>query len=154
MAQQESDMKQAKEQKYQNLQIRQMIQDMIVYAMPLIEKWKIAHQKLLGDDIAHCMNEMLELAVALEVEYSKKTPCKNLDVKNQALQDFITLAFKLKYMKGTTSHAEWTKRSKEIGAMIGSYKKWIYEEVAVQDKKESVNAKRQYSGNGGNRYRN
>ena len=51
-----------KKQESENLQIRQKIWDMIAYALPLIERWSVAHQKLLGDDIAHCMNEMVELA--------------------------------------------------------------------------------------------
>lgn len=118
-----------REQTGENLKIRQKVQDMIVYAMPLIERWSVAHQKLLGDDIAHCMNEMVELAAALQFEQSKKTPCKNLDMKNKALQDYITLAYALKYLKGSSSYDEWTRRSKEIGAMIGGYKKYIYEDT-------------------------
>lgn len=118
-----------KEQETENLRIRQKIRDMICYALPLIERWSIAHQKLLGDDIAHCMNEMTELAAALQFEVNKKTPCKNLDMKNKALQDHITTAYNLKYLKGSSSYDEWTRRSKEIGAMIGAYKKWIYEET-------------------------
>lgn len=116
-------------QEAENLQIRQKVLDMAAYAMPLIERWSVAHQKLLGDDIAHCMNEMVELAAALQFEQNKKTPCKNLDMKNKALQDFITLAYALKYLKGSSSYDEWTRRSKEIGAMIGGYKKYIYEET-------------------------
>lgn len=116
-------------QEAEDLQIRQKVLDMAAYAMPLIERWSVAHQKLLGDDIAHCMNEMVELAAALQFEQNKKTPCKNLDMKNKALQDFITLAYALKYLKGSSSYDEWTRRSKEIGAMIGGYKKYIYEET-------------------------
>lgn len=124
-----------KKQESENLQIRQKILDMIAYALPLIERWSVAHQKLLGDDIAHCMNEMVELAAALQFEVNKKTPCKNLDMKNKALQDFITVAYQTKYLKGSSSYDEWTRRSKEIGAMIGGYKKWIYEDTPKNSKR-------------------
>lgn len=117
------------EQKTENLRIRMKIIDMIEYAMPLIERWSVPHQKLLGDRIAACMEDMLELANELELAYSKKTPHKNLDMKNKALQDYVTLAYRLKYLKGATSHAEWTRRSKEIGCMLGGYKKWLYDDT-------------------------
>ena len=71
----------------------------------------------------------MELANELELAYSKKTPHKNLDMKNKALQDYVTLAYRLKYLKGATSHAEWTRRSKEIGCMLGGYKKWLYDDT-------------------------
>ena len=55
MAEQRSDNMTA-EMEEEGLTILQKIEDMEVYALPLIERWSIAHQKLLGDDIAHCMN--------------------------------------------------------------------------------------------------
>lgn len=54
MAEQRSDNMTA-EMEEEGLTILQKIEDMEVYALPLIERWSIAHQKLLGDDIAHCM---------------------------------------------------------------------------------------------------
>lgn len=129
MVQHEENPTVSEKQRYENLSIRMKIIDMMEYAMPLIEKWSVAHQKLLGDRIAECMEDMLELSNELEWAHSKKTPCKNLDMKNKALQDFVTLAYKLKYLKGSSSHAEWTRRSKEIGNMIGGYQKWIYEDI-------------------------
>ena len=52
MAEQRSDNMTA-EMEEEGLTILQKIEDMEVYALPLIERWSIAHQKLLGDDIAH-----------------------------------------------------------------------------------------------------
>ncbi len=125
------------QQEYENLQIRMKIMDMLDYSLALIERWSVPHQKLLGDRIAECMEDMLELANELQWAHSKKTPCKNLDMKNKALQDFITLAYKRKYLKGSSSHAEWTRRSKEIGSMIGGYQKWIYEDAPTSAKNGS-----------------
>lgn len=122
-------------QQTENLKLRMKIIDMIEYALPLIEKWSVPHQKLLGDKMALCMEEMLELANELEWACSKKTPHKNLDMKNKALQDFITLAYRMKYLKGTSSFSEWTRRSKEIGSMLGGYKKWLYEDAPAKSKR-------------------
>ena len=123
------------EQQAENLKIRMKIIDMIEYALPLIEKWSVPHQKLLGNKMALCMEEMLELANELGVGVFKETPHKNLDMKNKALQDFITLAYRMKYLKGSSSFSEWTRRSKEIGSMLGGYKKWLYEDAPVKNKK-------------------
>ena len=83
MAEQRSDNMTA-EMEEEGLTILQKIEDMEVYALPLIERWSIAHQKLLGDDIAHCMNRMSQLASALTVAYYKKTSISELDEMNKA----------------------------------------------------------------------
>ena len=141
------------EQELEDFRLRQKIIDMMVYAFPLIEKWSVSHQKLLGDDIAHCMNEMLELAAALVTDEAKKAHCKNLDCKNKALQDYITTAYKLKYLEGASSHAEWTKRSKEIGKSIGKYKQWIYNDITKKSPEEKKpSTKKNYYGNRGRTY--
>ena len=88
MAEQRSDNMTA-EMEEEGLTILQKIEDMEVYALPLIERWSIAHQKLLGDDIAHCMNRMSQLASALTVAYYKKTSISELDEMNKALQSHI-----------------------------------------------------------------
>lgn len=110
----------------QGFQILQKIEDMIVYALPLIEKWSIPHQKLLGDDIAHCMNRMSQLASALTVAYYKKTAISELDELNKGLQSYIRIAYRLKYLKGISSRGEWEKRSAEIGRMVGGFKETLY----------------------------
>ncbi|MDO4305971.1 MAG: four helix bundle protein [Eubacteriales bacterium] len=125
MAEQRSD-NMSKEMEEEGFKILQKIEDMIVYALPLIEKWSIPHQKLLGDDIAHCMNQMSQLASALTVAYYKKTSISELDETNKALQSYIRVAYRLKYLKGTSSRNEWEGRSTEIGKMIGKYKEWVY----------------------------
>lgn len=122
------------EQETVGFQILQKIEDMIVYALPLIEKWTVPHQKLLGDDMAHCMNRMLELASALTVAYYKKTAISELDEANKGLQGYVRVAYRLKYLQGISSRNEWEKRSTEIGCMIGEYKKWVYGEKIAQNK--------------------
>lgn len=138
-----------KEMEEEGLRMLQKIEDMIVYALPLIEKWSIPHQKLLGDDIAHCMNRMSELASALTVAYYKKTTISELDEANKGLQSHIRVAYRLKYLKGVSSRAEWEGRSAEIGGMIGKYKKWVYGDQKT-DQKSSQGSSR--SNNGRTRY--
>ncbi|MCC2226315.1 four helix bundle protein [Blautia fusiformis] len=125
MAEQRSDNMTA-EMEEEGLTILQKIEDMEIYALPLIERWSIAHQKLLGDDIAHCMNRMSQLASALTVAYYKKTSISELDETNKALQSHIRVAYRLGYLKGKSSRSEWEGRSAEIGRMIGKYKEWVY----------------------------
>ena len=106
MAEQRSDNMTA-EMEEEGLTILQKIEDMEIYALPLIERWSIAHQKLLGDDIAHCMNRMSQLASALTVAYYKKTSISELDETNKALQSHIRVAYRLGYLKGKSSRSEW-----------------------------------------------
>lgn len=123
-----------KPQENDNNIIRMKIIYMMEYAMPLLERWSTPHQKMLGNRIAECMEDMLELASELQWSYSKKTPHRNLDMKNHALQDYITLAYRLKYLKGAGAHSEWTKLSVEIGRLIGGYGKYLYGESQAAEK--------------------
>ena len=125
MAEQRSDGV-SKEMEEEGFRILQKVEDMEVYALPLITRWSVPHQKLLGDDIAHCMNRMSELAAALTVAYYKKTSISELDELNKGLQSHIRVAYRLKYLKGHSSLNEWEGRSTEIGRMIGKYKEWVY----------------------------
>lgn len=124
-------------QEHENLSIRMKIIDMMEYSLPLIERWSVPHQKLLGDKMSEVMEEMLLIASELQWAYSKKTPLKKLDYLNKGLQDLITVAFRCKYMKGVSSYHEWTRRSKEIGLMIGGYGKWVYEEAPQEEPKDN-----------------
>lgn len=125
----------------EGLKLLLKIEDMIVYALPLIERWSIAHQKLLGDDIAHCMNRMTELASALTVAYYKKTSISELDEANKALQSHIRVAYRLRYLKGESSRCEWDRRSAEIGKMIGKYKEWVYGDNKTSQQTKAKNTR-------------
>lgn len=117
-----------REMEGEGLQILQKIEDMEVYALPLIARWSVPSQKLLGDDIAHCMNRMAQTAAALTVAFYKKTSISELDELNKGLQSLIRIAYRLKYLKGHSSLNEWEGRSAEIGRMIGKYKEWVYKD--------------------------
>jgi len=130
---------------YEDLKIRRKIIDMRKYALPLIKKWSVAEQKLLGNDIAALMFEMQTVACDLDQSYSPKTPLKKLDYLNLALKDNVTLAYELKYLKGDKSRNEWMRRSGEIGKMIGGLTKAVYGEEKLEsthNKKRHVHSKR------------
>lgn len=124
--------------------------DMMVYALPIIGRWSVAHQKLLGDKVAEVMEEMLLLANEVQFSPSKKTALKKLDILNKGLQDLVTTAYMLKYLKGPKTKNEWTRRSVEIGAMIGGYNKWLYgdepekPEGKMPTKRNGVHGRRNY----------
>ena len=101
--------------------ILQKIQDMRQYAYPIMMRWSVAEKYAIGNDMMHCMNELLELAVAVRWKHFKKTTLTDLDIKNKTLQVYIKDAFELKILKGISSYKEWTRRSEEIGKLIGGY---------------------------------
>ena len=101
--------------------ILQKIQDMRLYAYPIMMRWSVAEKYAIGNDMMHCMNELLELAVAVRWKHFKKTTLTDLDIKNKTLQVYIKDAFELKILKGISSYKEWTRRSEEIGKLIGGY---------------------------------
>lgn len=142
MAEQRSDGV-SKEMEEEGFRILQKIEDMEVYALPLIQRWSVPQQKLLGDDVAHCMNRMAQLAAALTVAYYKKTSISELDELNKGLQSHIRVAYRLKYLKGYSSLNEWEGRSAEIGRMIGKYKEWVY--GGDQKTAQGKNGKTRYS---------
>ena len=121
--------------KYDNesLIILQKIHDMRKYAYQIIMRWSIAQKYAVGNDIMHCMNEMMELAVAV-------------DVKNKTLQEYVKDAFDLEILKGLKSYKEWNRRSEEIGKMIGGYKNRIYE-AEMAEMKKTAEQKQQQRGN-------
>lgn len=136
------------EQERENLKIRMKIVDMLVYALPLLERWSVAHQKMLGNKIADVMEDMVLLANELQFSPNKKTALKKLDIANKGLQDLVLTAYRLKYLKGVSSKHEWERRSMEIGSMIGGYSKWLYGE---DEKKPSNQAQYKRSGVHGRR---
>ena len=102
--------------------------------MPLIERWRRTASKVTRRQNCSLHGRYVGTCKRVGIGLLKKTPHKNLDMKNKALQDYVTLAYRLKYLKGATSHAEWTRRSKEIGCMLGGYKKWLYDDTRLPRK--------------------
>lgn len=134
------------------LQILQKIEDMIAYSYPIMEKWSVREMRAIGNRIFDCMNDMTEYATSVRYGFYKKTDISALDKRNHHLQTYIKVAYKVKALKGLSSYKEWTRRSEEIGKMIGGFINSVYEgntangNTANQGQKSSGNSYRRYSG--------
>lgn len=134
------------------LQILQKIEDMIAYSYPTMEKWSVREMRAIGNRIFDCMNDMTEYATSVRYGFYKKTDISALDKRNHHLQTYIKVAYKVKALKGLSSYKEWTRRSEEIGKMIGGFINSVYEgnaangNTANQGQKSSGNGYRRYSG--------
>lgn len=127
-----------------SLMILQKIHDMRVYSYPIMQRWSVAEKYAIGNDMMHCMNEMLELAVAVRWKHFKKTTLTDLDIKNKTLQEYIRSAFEMKVLKGHSSYKEWNRRSEEIGRMIGGYIAAVYAEESRQQNRAGSTAKQSW----------
>lgn len=107
--------------------ILQKIEDMIVYATPIMEKWSIREMRSIGNRISDCMNDMTEYATSIRYGFYKKTDISALDKRNHHLQTYIKVAYKVRTLKGLSTYKEWTRRSEEIGSMIGGFIKSVYD---------------------------
>ena len=85
-----------------SFQILQKVEDMIDYAYPLIKRWSVADKYAIGNDLMDCMKKLLRLSVDIREKYYKKTTLGDFDRENKTLQEF-------------------TRRSEEIGRMIGGF---------------------------------
>jgi len=107
-----------------------------VYGLGLVGGWSVKNQKLLGDFMVNLMHEMVADANELQYSWQKKGALKNIDMRNHALHDLIEIAHTAGYLRGASSYAEWTRRSDEIGKLIGGYYKYVYPELAEKSKKK------------------
>ncbi len=124
------------QEKMQSNTVRGKIIDMMDYALPIVERWSVAHQKLLGDLMISVMKDMLMLINKVEWSPSKKTALNELDYMNKCLHDLVQVAYDSKYLKGPSTLHEWQRRTDEIGKMIGGFKATIYGENPRKTKTE------------------
>lgn len=125
--------------------LKEKIREMIQYGLPLVDKFPRRNRKL-ADIMRDSMLEMYRLATRLERKYYKKTTIEDLDVELAVLKEFVTIASDKDFYRGTrasgpdqqsqdqkakgyapplTMHERevWSRYNKEIGNMIGGYKK-------------------------------
>lgn len=104
-----------------SFQILQKVEDMILYAHPIIKRWSVADKHDIGNTLMDNMKELVQLSVDIKEKHYKKTTLTDFDRKNKTLQEFIKLAYDMKILKGLSSYREWNRRSEEIGRMIGGF---------------------------------
>lgn len=102
----------------EDFKVLQKIQDLMVYSYPILTQFPKAERFSFAQDIRHCMNMLLELAITEDKKYSKKTTLENLDIENEKLKLYIRMAFNLHYID-KHRYGVWESKVVEIGKMIG-----------------------------------
>ncbi len=108
----------------EDFKILQKVQDLMEYAYPILNQFPKAERFSFAQDIRHCMNELLELTIAEDRHYYKKTTVENMDVCNQKLKIYVRVAFNLKYID-KHRYAVCESKIVEIGKMIGGLLKSV-----------------------------
>jgi four helix bundle protein len=94
------------------------VQDMLIYAYPILHQYPKVERFSLADDIRHCMNMILEYTISVEKRHTKTTALEKLDIENEKLKIYIRISHKLKYIDAHR-YGVWSKKAVEIGKMIG-----------------------------------
>ena len=126
--------------------LKEKIREMIQYGLPLVDKFPRRNRKL-ADIMRDSMLEMYRLATRLERKYYKKTTIEDLDIELAVLKEFVIIASDKDFYRGTRTAGPdqgaaqdqkakgfapplsmherevWSRYNKEIGSMIGWYKK-------------------------------
>ena len=126
--------------------LKEKIGEMLRYGMPIVDKFPRRNRKL-ADIMRDSMLEMYRLATRLERKYYKKTTIEDLDIELAVLKEFVIIASDKDFYRGTRTAGPdqgaaqdqkakgyapplsmherevWSRYNKEIGSMIGGYKK-------------------------------
>ncbi len=119
------------EHKPKKFEIKEKIQEMMAYGMPLVNKFPRRDRKM-ADILRDSMLEMERQAIRLEKKYYKKTTLEDLDIELAVLKNFILIASDKAYSGDkipppltVTQREVWARHNDEIGRMIGGYMKWV-----------------------------
>lgn len=118
----------------------QKVEDMIDYAMPIIERWPKLHRYTLGERITNQMYDIAELCTAAQMKYYKKTTMQEIDIKKAQLLQMVRRANRIEYQAKdgkrrllNVQHYEvWSAKIIEIGRMLGGWMKAISERKPTQ----------------------
>ena len=108
----------------------QKIEDMILYARPIIGRWPPFHRYTLGEDIMREMYTMLRLATKARLRYMNKSTLQDLDTSKEVLSIFVKQANSTTFtdrngnnrrLLTDHSYGVWSDKIREIGALIGGW---------------------------------
>lgn len=109
----------------EDFKLLQKVQDMMVYAYPVLHQFPKVEKFSLANDIRNCMNLILELTITEDKKHSSKRPTlEKLDVENEKLKVYIRLSHMLKYID-KHRYGVWEAKTVEIGKMIGGLLKSV-----------------------------
>ena len=108
----------------------QKIDDMIVYARPIIQRWPAFHKYTLGEDMMREMLTMLRLATKARLRYMNKSTLQDLDTSKAVLEAlmrqanrtvFTDRSGKERRLLSDHSFGVWSEMTDEIGRLIGGW---------------------------------
>lgn len=96
------------------------IQDMMLYAEPVLLSYPKYVRFTRVADITRCMDQMMERTIEANKKYYKKTTLQELDVEIEKLRKYVYLSWKLKYIT-YKKYQFWTEKINEIGRIVGGW---------------------------------
>lgn len=108
----------------EDFKILQKIQDLMVYSYPILQQFPKAERFSFAQDVRHCLDRLLELAITEQKKYTKRTTLEYLDIENEKLKLYIRVAFNLHYID-KHRYGVWESKVVEIGKMIGGLVKSV-----------------------------
>lgn len=96
------------------------IEDMMLYAYPVLNAFPRYERFTLAADIKRCMDKMMERTIEANKKYYKKTTLQELDVEIDKLRKYIRLSYRLKYID-YKKYKHWKDLVNEIGRMLGGW---------------------------------
>lgn len=96
------------------------IEDMMLYAYPVLNAYTKYERFVLAADIKRCMDQAMERTIEANKKYYKKTTLQELDVEIDKLRKYIRLSYKLKYID-YKKYKHWGELVNEIGRMLGGW---------------------------------
>ena len=96
------------------------IEDMMLYAYPVLNAYPKYERFVLAADIKQCMDQAMERTIEANKKYYKKTTLHELDVEIDKLRKYVRLSYRLKYID-FKKYKQWSEQVNEIGRMLGGW---------------------------------
>lgn len=96
------------------------IEDMMLYAYPVLNAYPKYERFVLAADIKRCMDQAMERIIEANKKYYKKTTLQELDVEIDKLRKYVRLSYRLKYID-FKKYKQWSEQVNEIGRMLGGW---------------------------------
>ena len=96
------------------------IEDMMLYAYPVLNAYPKYERFVFAADIKRCMDQAMERTSDANKKYYKKTTLQELDVEIDKLRKYVRLSYRLKYID-FKKYKQWSEQVNEIGRMLGGW---------------------------------
>ena len=96
------------------------IEDMMLYAYPVLNAYPKYERFVLAADIKRCMDQAMERTIEANKKYYKKITLQELDVEIDKLRKYVRLSYRLKYID-FKKYKQWSEQVNEIGRMLGGW---------------------------------